>query len=128
MSERATAQFDFEDKEYDENAEVIRDENGLMTITYDNQGYVSHLRIINIKRDIRIDVDRYYNNVVVQVWYKTGDTRLIKVSAEFDFEDGEKPFFEFANEYQDVEEATKHWLLEILGEYLKVPFEEEGEE
>ncbi len=128
-SEKIVWDFDYKDKEYNENAEVVKDNNGLMVITFDDNLNISHLRIINLKRNIRIDIDRYYNYVTAQVWFKTADTKLIKITADFQFDSGaDMPFYEYADEYADVDFATEHWLREILIEYLKVPFEEEEEE
>lgn len=100
--------------------------DGTITLVYDEYGYVRYMTAIDSKQSIRIEVNRYYNNLTVQVWGHTGDTKLVRANFEIQFKDGEKPFPETIEEYEkykSVNDALDDWLIFLKDYIINLGFE-----
>jgi hypothetical protein len=102
------------------NTETLQFDDGMLTLTYDEYGYIRYMTAIDKKESVRIEVNRYYNNLIVQVWGHTGDTKLIRITFEFEFKDGEKAFPETIEEYRkykSIKDVSDDWLI-FLKDYI----------
>ncbi len=108
------------------NTETLQFNDGTITVVYDEYGYVRYMTAIDNKESTRIEVNRYYNNLVVQVWGRTGDTKYIKASFEFEFKDGEKAFPETIDEYEkykSIQDIFDDWLIFLKDYIVSLGFE-----
>nr|MCL7344761.1 hypothetical protein [Candidatus Aramenus sulfurataquae] len=99
---------------------VMQFDDGVITLVYDEYGYVRYATITDKKGSLRVEINRYYNNLVVQIWGSVGNAKVIRATFDFEFEDGEKPFSEVLEEFEkygSVSDALDDWLV-FLKDYL----------
>ncbi len=121
--EKIVKDFDFDGRFDDEYyIKVLKFEDGVAEITYDQYGYVKHITVLDREDDIRLEVDRYYDNLNIQLWYRTGDTKIIRVNVEYEFDVPEKPFFEYVDDYERFSSAygILYHFVDIMRDYLNL--------
>ncbi len=120
--EKIVKDFEFDgkfDEEYD--IKILKFDDGVVEITYETEyGYVKHVTVLCKEIDARLEADIYYGNLSIQLWYRTGDTKIIKVNAEYEFENPEVPYFEYVDEYERFSSAygVLYHFLDVMRDYL----------